>query len=88
MKDITCIDDLRQLACRKVPRAFFEYADSGSYNEETLRASRSGSSFTSSGTAASRRTSSGARRRRNAMRWYSPWICRCSASVTATSRTA
>jgi L-lactate dehydrogenase (cytochrome) len=40
MKDITCIDDLRQLARRKVPRAFFEYADSGSYNEETLRANR------------------------------------------------
>ena len=31
MKDITCIDDLRQLARRKVPRAFFDYADSGSY---------------------------------------------------------
>jgi L-lactate dehydrogenase (cytochrome) len=40
MKDITCIDDLRQLARRKVPRAFFDYADSGSYNEETLRANR------------------------------------------------
>jgi L-lactate dehydrogenase (cytochrome) len=40
MKAITCIDDLRQLARRKVPRAFFEYADSGSYNEETLRANR------------------------------------------------
>ncbi len=40
MKNITCIDDLRTLARRKVPRAFFEYADSGSYNEETLRANR------------------------------------------------
>jgi L-lactate dehydrogenase (cytochrome) len=40
MKHITCIDDLRQLARRKVPRAFFDYADSGSYNEETLRANR------------------------------------------------
>jgi L-lactate dehydrogenase (cytochrome) len=40
MKAITCIDDLRQLARRRVPRAFFEYADSGSYNEETLRANR------------------------------------------------
>ncbi len=40
MKNITCIDDLRQLARRKVPRAFFDYADSGSYNEETLRANR------------------------------------------------
>ncbi len=40
MKAITCIDDLRHLARRRVPRAFFEYADSGSYNEETLRANR------------------------------------------------
>jgi L-lactate dehydrogenase (cytochrome) len=40
MKHITCIDDLRQLARRRVPRAFFDYADSGSYNEETLRANR------------------------------------------------
>jgi L-lactate dehydrogenase (cytochrome) len=40
MKNITCIEDLRQLARRKVPRAFFDYADSGSYNEETLRANR------------------------------------------------
>src|SRR5450756_1713648 len=40
MKHITCIEDLRQLARRKVPRAFFDYADSGSYNEETLRANR------------------------------------------------
>jgi L-lactate dehydrogenase (cytochrome) len=40
MKDITCIEDLRALARRKVPRAFFDYADSGSYAEETLRANR------------------------------------------------
>jgi L-lactate dehydrogenase (cytochrome) len=40
MKNITCIADLRDLARRRVPRAFFEYADSGSYNEETLRANR------------------------------------------------
>jgi L-lactate dehydrogenase (cytochrome) len=40
MKHITCIDDLRELARRRVPRAFFDYADSGSYNEETLRANR------------------------------------------------
>jgi L-lactate dehydrogenase (cytochrome) len=37
---ITCIEDLRQLARRKVPRAFFDYADRGSYSEETLRANR------------------------------------------------
>jgi L-lactate dehydrogenase (cytochrome) len=40
MKTITCIEDLRALARRKVPKAFFDYADSGSYNEETLRANR------------------------------------------------
>ena len=40
MKNITCIEDLRDLARARVPRAFFEYADSGSYNEETLRANR------------------------------------------------
>jgi L-lactate dehydrogenase (cytochrome) len=38
MKNITCIEDLRQLARRKVPRAFFDYAESGSYAQETLRA--------------------------------------------------
>jgi L-lactate dehydrogenase (cytochrome) len=37
---MTCISDLRDLAKRRVPRAFFEYADSGSYSEETLRANR------------------------------------------------
>jgi len=31
---------LRTIARRKVPRAFFEYADSGSYNEQTLHANR------------------------------------------------
>lgn len=41
MIPFTCISDLRDLAKRRVPRAFFEYADSGSYNEETLRANRS-----------------------------------------------
>jgi L-lactate dehydrogenase (cytochrome) len=40
MKNITCIEDLRQLARRKVPRAFFDYAEAGSYSEETLRANR------------------------------------------------
>jgi L-lactate dehydrogenase (cytochrome) len=40
MKNVTCIADLRELARRRVPRAFFDYADSGSYNEETLRANR------------------------------------------------
>jgi L-lactate dehydrogenase (cytochrome) len=40
MRAIPSIEDLRALAKRKVPRAFFDYADSGSYNEETLRANR------------------------------------------------
>jgi L-lactate dehydrogenase (cytochrome) len=40
MKTMTCIEDLRTVARRKVPRAFFDYADSGSYNEETFRANR------------------------------------------------
>ncbi|MBZ0146007.1 MAG: alpha-hydroxy-acid oxidizing protein, partial [Pseudorhodoplanes sp.] len=40
MKHIACIADLRDLAERRVPRAFFDYADSGSYAEETLRANR------------------------------------------------
>jgi L-lactate dehydrogenase (cytochrome) len=40
MKNITCIEDLRDLARRKVPRAFFDYAEAGSYSEQTLRANR------------------------------------------------
>ncbi|MGC1352301.1 MAG: alpha-hydroxy acid oxidase [Xanthobacteraceae bacterium] len=40
MKTMTCIDDLRQAAQRRVPRQFFEYADGGSYAEQTLRANR------------------------------------------------
>jgi len=40
MRAMTCIDDLRQRARRKVPRAFFDYAEAGSYSEETLRANR------------------------------------------------
>jgi L-lactate dehydrogenase (cytochrome) len=37
---VTCIEDLRQLARRKVPRAFFDYVEAGSYAQETLRANR------------------------------------------------
>src|SRR5271170_5562349 len=40
MKHITCIEDLRQRHMRKVPKAFFDYCDRGSYAEETLRANR------------------------------------------------
>ncbi len=34
---ITCIDDLRVLHQRRVPRMFFDYAESGSWTETTLR---------------------------------------------------
>src|ERR1700678_561521 len=40
MKHITCIEDLRRRHMRQVPKAFFDYADRGSYAEETLRANR------------------------------------------------
>jgi L-lactate dehydrogenase (cytochrome) len=38
MPVITCIDDLRRLARRRVPRMFYDYADSGSWTESTYRA--------------------------------------------------
>ncbi|MET0290838.1 MAG: alpha-hydroxy acid oxidase [Steroidobacteraceae bacterium] len=38
---ITGIEDLRQRARRRIPRAIFEYADHGSYDEVTLRRNRS-----------------------------------------------
>jgi L-lactate dehydrogenase (cytochrome) len=38
VKDITCIEDLRELHRRKTPKAFFEYVDGGSYSQQTLRA--------------------------------------------------
>jgi L-lactate dehydrogenase (cytochrome) len=38
MSAITCIEDLRVLAERRVPRMFYDYADSGSYTEGTYRA--------------------------------------------------
>ncbi|WP_426271820.1 alpha-hydroxy acid oxidase [Dyella kyungheensis] len=37
---VTNIADLREIARRRVPRAFFEYADRGSYDETTLRENR------------------------------------------------
>ena len=40
MKAVTCIEDLRQIHRRRVPKAFFDYADRGSYAEETLQANR------------------------------------------------
>lgn len=38
MKKIACIEDLRLVHKRRVPRAFFDYVDHGSYAEQTLRA--------------------------------------------------
>ena len=38
---ITCIDDLQRLARRRVPRMFYDYADSGSWTESTYRANSS-----------------------------------------------
>jgi L-lactate dehydrogenase (cytochrome) len=35
---ITCVEDLRRLAQRRVPRMFYDYADSGSWTEATYRA--------------------------------------------------
>ena len=37
MPVITCIEDLRQLHKRRVPRMFFDYCESGSYTEQTSR---------------------------------------------------
>jgi len=41
MTVITHIEDLRQLAQRRVPRMFYDYADSGSWSESTYRANES-----------------------------------------------
>ncbi|HEX8740915.1 MAG TPA: alpha-hydroxy acid oxidase [Casimicrobiaceae bacterium] len=38
MTPITCIEDLRRLAQKRVPRMFYDYADSGSWTEGTYRA--------------------------------------------------
>ncbi len=38
MAVITCIEDLRVLAKRRVPRMFYDYADTGSWTESTYRA--------------------------------------------------
>ncbi|MBV9103358.1 MAG: alpha-hydroxy-acid oxidizing protein [Candidatus Eremiobacteraeota bacterium] len=40
MKRATSIEDLRALAQRRVPRAFFQYADHGSYTQSTMHANR------------------------------------------------
>ena len=41
MSVITTIEDLRVLAKRRVPRMFYDYADSGSWTETTYRANQS-----------------------------------------------
>ena len=38
MKTVTCIEDLRILARRRVPRMFYDYVDSGAWTEATYRA--------------------------------------------------
>ena len=41
MAAIACIEDLQKLAKRRVPRMFYDYADSGSWTESTYRANES-----------------------------------------------
>ena len=41
MRTFPCIEDLREHARRNVPKMFFDYAEAGSYMQETLRANRS-----------------------------------------------
>jgi L-lactate dehydrogenase (cytochrome) len=38
MTVITCVEDLRRVARERVPRMFYDYADSGSWTESTYRA--------------------------------------------------
>ena len=40
LRKATSIDDLREMARRRVPRAFFQYGDHGSYTQSTLHANR------------------------------------------------
>src|SRR5215510_12374502 len=37
-QSITCVEDLRVLAQRRVPRMFYDYVDGGSWTETTYRA--------------------------------------------------
>ena len=39
-RPITCIEDLRILAKKRVPRMFYDYADSGAWTESTYRANQ------------------------------------------------
>lgn len=40
MQTITCVEDLRQVYKQRVPKMFVDYAESGSYSEQTLRWNR------------------------------------------------
>jgi L-lactate dehydrogenase (cytochrome) len=40
MSKVTSIEELRSIAERRVPRAFFQYADHGAYTQATMRANR------------------------------------------------
>lgn len=40
MSVITCVEDLRRLHRKRVPRMFYDYVDSGSWNEVTYRANQ------------------------------------------------
>jgi len=40
MPVVTCIEDLRRMAQRRVAKAVFDYVERGSYDEQTLRANR------------------------------------------------
>jgi L-lactate dehydrogenase (cytochrome) len=41
MQPVTCVEDLRILARKRVPRMFFDYVDGGSWSEQTYRENRS-----------------------------------------------
>ena len=41
MTVVTCVEDLRVLAKKRVPRMFYDYADSGAWTESTYRANES-----------------------------------------------
>jgi len=48
----TCVEDLRRQYLRRVPRMFVDYAESGSYQEETLAANRRVLTFDNTGVGA------------------------------------
>lgn len=41
MSVITCVEDMRRMAKRRIPRMFYDYVDSGSWTESTYRANES-----------------------------------------------